>query len=49
MRFASMICWPTFIISITPIISSKLVVLIMRVMRLMEEGIRRRMACGMIT
>ena len=48
MRVASMICWPTFIISTTPIIRTKLVVLIMRVTKLMELGIRRRMACGMM-
>ena len=34
--------------STTPIISTRLVVLIMRVMRLMDSGISRRTVCGMM-
>ena len=49
MRLASMICWATFSTSTTPIISTRLVVLIMRVMRLMERGMRRRTVWGRTT
>ena len=49
MRLASMICWPTFIISMMPIMSSSEVVLTMRVTRLMAAGTSRRTACGMMT
>ena len=48
-RFASMICCPTFNTSTTPIIITRLVVLIILVIRLMARGIRRRKVCGMIT
>ena len=45
-RFASMICWATFRISTTPIRVTRLVVLIIRVIRLMDCGISLRTACG---
>ena len=48
-RLASMICWATLSTSTTPIINTRLVVLIMRVMRLMDSGISLLTACGMIT
>ena len=47
-RLASMICCDTLSTSTTPIISTRLVVLIMRVMRLMDSGISRRTVWGMM-
>ena len=41
-RLASMICWATLSTSTTPIINTRLVVLIMRVIRLMDSGMSRR-------
>ena len=42
------VLWATLSTSTTPIISTRLVVLIMRVMRLMDSGISRRTVCGMM-
>ena len=47
-RLAAMICWATLSTSTTPIINTRLVVLIMRVMRLMDSGMSRRTVWGMM-
>ena len=45
-RFASMICCATLRISTTPIINTRLVVLIILVIRLMDSGINLLNVCG---